>query len=240
MQLTLEVDPLQFPDPAAIRKALDSALRIWNAYFRRRVEERFKQQGPGWPPRAAADDAVAAARESGARNIAEHRLRSKLIRELKRARGRLERGKGSLASVQRRAAVLREFDRQGAGGEIGVGTKVKQGSKEQAIAGLQGPMGASKALQKSVAGLRERRARAEIAAANQVLGRISTSIKSKQGRGQLDVFSQIDWAGVQNVGGVVGHGANLPARPFMYVTSEDAAVLAEIVTNRLAAVYGAK
>lgn len=240
MQLTLEVDPLQFPDPAAIRKALDSALRIWNAYFRRRVDDRFKQQGPGWAPRAAVDDAIDAARDARASSLAEHRLRMKLVRELKRARGRLEHGKGTLASVQRRAAVLREFERQGAGGEVGVGTKLKQGSKEQAIAGLSGPMKASKALQKSVAGLRERRARAEIAAAAQVLGRISTSIKSKQGRGQLDVFSTIDWAGVQNEGGVVGHGATLPPRPFMYVTSEDAAILAEIVTNRLAAVYGAK
>lgn len=240
MQLSIEVDPLEFPDANAIRKALDSALKIFNAYFRRRLSERFKEEGPGWAPRKASSDAIDAARESGARNLADHRLRTKLIRELKRASIRMDKGKGTLGSVQRRAFVLKEFDRQAGGGAVDTGKTKKLGAKDQALAALGGGgFKATKGLQKSVAGLRERRARAEIKAAGKILGRVPGSIRSKQARNVLDVFSAISWAGVQNEGGAVGHGAQIPARAFMYVTGEDADVLAEIVSNRLAAVYGA-
>lgn len=239
MQLEIEVDPIDFPDADAIRKALKAALSIWGAYFSRRIAERFKAEGPGWAPRKASADAITAARESSAKSLSEHNLRSKLIKELTRASKRLDRGRGTTASVMRRAAVLKEFDRQASGGEVSTGKKLKQGSKEQAIAGLTGALIGSKGLQKSVAGLRERKARAEIAAAEKVLGRIAGSVRKKQSINLLEVFSSIPWSDVQNEGGVVGHGAHIVARPFMYVTDEDVEVLAEIVTNRLAAIYGA-
>lgn len=233
MKLEVEVDELQFPDAAKIRRALNKALKIWNGYFRRRIANYFAEQGPGWSPRKVSTDAIAAARESSARNLSEHRLRRKLTRELRRAQKRLDAGKGTTSSVQRRAAVLREFERQVAGGDVGAGVKLKMGSKEQAIAGLTGSMKGSKALQKSIAGLKERKARAEIEASGRVLGRIAQSIKTKYGTLELEVSSHIPWAGAQNEGATVGHGAQLPARPFLYVTAEDVAVLVEIVNNCL-------
>lgn len=240
LALQVEVDPIAFPDAKRIRKALNKALKIWSAYFRRRVAQYFAEQGPGWAPRKASDDAIAAARETAARNLSEHRLRRKLVREYQRAQKRLNSGRGTMSSVQRRAAVLREFERQVAGGQVGAGVKLKMGSKEQAIAGLSGGIMGGKALQKSLAGLRERKARAEIATAGRVLGRIAQSITTKFGILQVEVASHIPWAGVQNEGGVVGHGAQLPARPFIYVTQDDVNVLVETVNNCLIAEFGEK
>lgn len=224
VKLEIRVDPLGFPDQAEVARVISSSLKIWVAYFRRRVDNRFKEQGPGWAPRKASDDAIAAAREEKVKTLSEHRLKQKLVRDLVRARKRLDRGKGSDKAVERRYAVLKEFERQVAGG---LQQLPASASKED------------KRLAKSVAGLRQRKERAELQASERILGRISASIKSKTARGSADVFSSIDWAGVQNEGGVVGKGAQLPPRPFMYLTHQDVDVLVEIVNNRLAAVFGA-
>ncbi|WP_196300834.1 hypothetical protein, partial [Streptococcus pneumoniae] len=88
------VDQLAWPKEADTKKALLSAIKICVAYLKRRIDGRFKAEGPGWAPRKAQTDAIAAVRASRASSLAENRLRRKLERDLRRATKRFERGKG--------------------------------------------------------------------------------------------------------------------------------------------------
>jgi phage gpG-like protein len=111
--------------------------------------------------------------------------------------------------------VLKEFERQVAGGALGLQT------------------GADRRLEKSVAGLRARRARAEAQASGRVLGSMASSMFSKIAKGTLIVDSKILWAGAHNEGDTVGHGARLPARPFNYLEEIDVEVLTEVLISRM-------
>lgn len=224
LTLSLQIDPIKFPSGPELRKVTDSALRIWGAYFRRRVQGRFEAEGPGWAPRKASDDLHQALRETKAKTLAEHRLKRKLERDLRRAQQRLDRGKGKQSAVDRRYAVLKEFERQIRGGTTAPEAFEDKGDRR---------------LAKSVAGLKERKARAAAAVSGRVLGAIANSIKSTLKRSELTVGSSIPWAGVQNEGGAVGNRATLPARPFLFLENEDIEMLTEIVENRLAAVFEA-
>lgn len=50
----------------------------------------------------------------------------------------------------------------------------------------------------------------------QLLGRLVTGVSTKADSGGLALISKIPWSGVHMDGGTVGHGAHLPARPFLY------------------------
>lgn len=230
LQISIEVDKLAWPTEADTKKALQSAVKICTAYMRRRIDARFKAEGPDWPPRKAQDDAVAAVRASRASSLAEHRLRRKLERDLRRATRNLDRARKAgkdttkqAASMDRRYAVLKEYERQARGGRTDIAYEDK----------------GDKRLSKSVAGLRERKARAQAAVAGKLLGDLANSIKTNVKGLEGEVKSPVPFSGVQNEGGRVGKGATLPARPAFYVTSEDATVMQEITVNRLAALYGA-
>lgn len=199
---------------AETAKDLEPALRIFDQYLRDQVAQRFASEGPGWPARKQATEG-AHHREAQVHALAAHRLRSKLARELGRAQRRLRYGKGTAAAVDRRYAVLKEFERQVAGGVLGAQT------------------GKDRRLEKSVSKLHERLGRAEAQASGRVLGRLGSSIASKVKRGSLTVYSKVPWAGVHNEGGQAGHGAQIPARPFLFLEPEDIDVLAEILVNRM-------
>lgn len=220
--LEIELDPIEGPSQREIDRALNRALAIWLAYYRRRVDNRFKAGGPGWAPRKASTDAIATARAHKVKNLSEHKLRRKLERDLRRAKQRLDRGKGSEASVWRRAAVLRAFD---------VSSGKEDATKRAKF---------DRRLEKSVAGLKDRAARAAADIDAQILGKIAQSVSGKAKSLEAEVKSKIPWSGVHNEGGVAGHGAVEPERPFLYVDAEDAEVLAEIVNNQLGALYGAE
>jgi phage gpG-like protein len=217
LTISLSVDGVQRKIKTLARTAadLEPALKIFDAYYKARLAERFASQGPGWQPRAESTEARQEHRARQAQALAVNQLKRKLSRELKRAFRRQRLGKGTAASVERRYQVLKEFERQVAGG----------------IMGRQ--LGADHRLEKSVSGLRERKARAETKASERILGRIPASMYSKIAKGTLTVDSRIPWAGSHNEGDTVGHGAHLPARPFNYLEAIDVDVLVEILVNQI-------
>jgi hypothetical protein len=229
VRFSISISDLGF-HPNRARGAVSSALAMWNGYFRRRIHQRFLSEGPGWQPKKE-ESAAASMRATKIKSLSEHRLKRKLERDLKRARLRLGKGKGTLAAVARRVAVLREFQRQISGGVVE--GSVRGSKKTKAIAAfLRGSL-ASRQLQKSVAGLQQRQQRAEAQASSRILGRSEASIYSKRSRNSLEVGSRIPWFGAQNEGATVAHGAKLPARPAIYVEPIDVEVLLEIVLNKV-------
>jgi phage gpG-like protein len=217
LTLSLNVDGVQRKIKTLAKTARDvePALKIFDRYYRARVDQRFASQGPGWPARAESTEANQQRRERQARALAAHQLKRKLKKEYRRALKRLQRGKGTATAIGRRYLVLKEFERQMAGGILGQQT------------------GADRRLEKSVAGLRERKGRAEAKASQRLLGKMPSSMFSKIANGTLVVGSKFKFAGVQNEGATVGHGAKVPARPFNYLEPIDVDVLAEILANRL-------
>lgn len=199
---------------AETAKDLEPALRMFDGYLRARVRQRFASGGPGWPERSAEDEGKRH-RADQVDALAVHKMQRKLEREFDRARRRRAAGKGTEAAVERRYAVLKEFMRQAAGGAVGI-----QGGKDARR-------------EKSIAGLRQRFQRAA-ERDHGILGKLASSIASTVSRGTLTLYSKVAWAGVHNEGGTVGHGATLPARPFLFLESSDIDVLAEILTNRFA------
>jgi hypothetical protein len=217
LALTVTLEPPKFQSPAEMKQVVTKSLRIFDSYYRRRVQQRFAAQGPGWAPRKEDDGREAKASEARgtqARALAEHKLKIKLFRQLTRARKQWLKGKGTEKSVIRRARVIEEFKRQ-MGGEVS-------------------PFFSSdKRLEKSVSGLRERMTRAEQKASERILGRFPSAMKSRLQGMVLTVLNTIPFSGVQNEGGVVGHGAELDARPFNYFEAIDAEVFSEIVVNMM-------
>ena len=204
---------------AETAKDLEPALRILDTYLRGRVAQRFSSEGPGWPARKESTEA-GHHREAQVQALAVHRLRRKLQRELRRAQRRLRYGKGTVAAVDRRYAVLKEFERQVAGGILDAQT------------------GKDRRVEKSVRGLHERFGRAEAQASGRLLGRMASSIASSVRRGSLTVYSRVPWAGIHNEGGIGGHGAEIPPRPFLFLEPEDIDLLAELLANRMLLAVG--
>src|SRR5262245_8485263 len=163
LTLTVNIDGIRrkLTTLAKTAKDIEPALKVFDRYYRARVDQRFGSEGPGWAPRAESTQVQHDHRQKQAQALAEHRLKRKLTSELKRAVRRQRLGKGTVAAVERRYQVLKEFERQLAGGMVG-----RQ-------------VGGDRRLEKSVAGLRDRRARAEAKVAGRVLGRIATSMTSK-------------------------------------------------------------
>lgn len=213
---SITVDPPKFQKSGDTKEAIKKALKIFNAYYRRRVSQRFNSGGPGWAPRRDQSEASGVKRDIRAESLAQHKVKQKLVRQLARARRQYLRGKGTDTSIYRRARVLEEFKKQ--------------------VSGDASPFFSSdKRTTKSVAGLRDRLARVEKAVAGRVLGRLASSMKSKISGSVLEVKSTIEWSGVHNEGGTAGHGAQIPARPFNYFESIDGEVFAEIVANAMMA-----
>lgn len=176
-------------------------------------KERFQAQGPGWAPRADSTEEAGwsklQARVEGARGRAEQAVRRKLKGELRRALRKFS------PAVERRYEALKEFERYVAGGRRDVALTALP-------TGEDGGQAAEK-LGKTLARTRERLGRAEARTRERLLGGLASANRltvesaaavirnvAKNKRGQ-------SFSGVQNSGGTAGHGAQIPARPFLLV-----------------------
>ena len=155
-------------------------------------------------------------------------------RRRKKAHGALLRrlGKEAWRTEERQAKRLREL---GASGED------VESKREKFARTLRRNLATVVELQRHMAGtaeeslsrrLRPRFRRAEESAKKQ-LGNLAHSFESKITNGTLVRRSRVAWAAVHNEGGRVGHGARVPARPFLFLEEEDVDVLVEILRNRM-------
>jgi phage gpG-like protein len=53
-----------------------------------------------------------------------------------------------------------------------------------------------------------------------LLGRLPTSYALTVGRRSVSVVSSVRWSAVHQQGGTAGHGARIPARPFLWVSND--------------------
>lgn len=74
------------------------------------------------------------------------------------------------------------------------------------------------------------------AGAERVLGNLSQSLSIRLEGRTVRIFSHARIGAIHNAGGVAGHGAKIPARPYMYLTPALVATFRQIVLEQL---YGA-
>src|SRR3990167_5463844 len=191
---------------------VDPVLRAFDRYLAARVQQRFDQGGPGWPPLQA--------EQTGRRQTAAlESLSRRLV------------GEGRKAAA-RQGLRLRAME---AAGE----DTVKR--REQFARTLQRRLATVQELRRHIAGTAEESLSARLlprvvraqARAEKVLGRVSQSFRSEIKRGGLVRESVIPWAGVHNEGGTAGHGAKIPARPFLFLEADDVDVLVEMLRERM-------
>lgn len=233
---------------AASLDDINATLRIYaDRWLKRRVSDRFRTR-EGWPERAEATQKRVQATETERGEKSVSLMRSKLTRDLRKARKRLARVegpegfererarqnvlaakgkrarsmpdviKGRMAAIERRELVLKEFERLAAGGDATKSLLTTRQTEKLAA--------------------RIGRAKAEAGEAP-LLGRIAESFQLKIAGGRLEYGSTIPWAGVHNEGGTAGKGARIPARPFAYLTNEDVDTLVEMLREGGSIVMGA-
>lgn len=212
--LALELDGVRRRFGLLAKSAADltPALRTFDRYYRARVAQRFASEGPGWPPRTGATVARAGSATAPAGRAAQE-VRRKLSRAYASAQKRHGAGKLSEDRVASAHAALVELKRQRQGGTLG---------QQQ---------GAAARLEQRVGRMREQAAGR--AAGGRTLGKIAGSIASSIKAGTLTVESKAPWAGAHNDGATVGHGAKLPARPFLFLDDTDREMFAEILRNHM-------
>lgn len=71
-----------------------------------------------------------------------------------------------------------------------------------------------------------------------ILGRLPTALKTQSDRRRVAMISRVKWSGAQQDGDVVGHGARLPARVFLWASDHVVEVISAIVVKTLAAAFG--
>ena len=95
----------------------------------------------------------------------------------------------------------------------------------------EGPLGRWPALAKSTLAKRKRSGKRR----SKLLGRLTAAVKYRASGDELRATSQVKYSSVHQDGGKVGHGAELPARPFLWLSAdfvEDAAQAAlEYITK---------
>ena len=176
-------------------------------YMLKEIKKVFSEEGPGWDPREETTKKVVAER---VKMRAHMTLRSKLKRDVKRAKKNVAKGSGKLTSLQRRKRVLKEFEELAETGGI---KKSKLTEKQQLS--LKTRLG--RALQKS-----EQKS-------GKILGKLASSIFATISPDTLTLTSRPDWSSVHNDGGTAGHGAKIPKRTFMEWTPERLAKIGKIV-----------
>ena len=66
-----------------------------------------------------------------------------------------------------------------------------------------------------------------------ILGKLAGSIEAVIQKDTLEMRSRVPWAGVHNDGGTAGHGAHIPQRKFLELTSDDLTQLQAIAEDYL-------
>lgn len=63
-----------------------------------------------------------------------------------------------------------------------------------------------------------------------LLGRLPAALITKIERKRMIVESRVKWSGIHQDGGTAGHGAKIPARPFLWVSQQLADQVASVVS----------
>lgn len=74
--------------------------------------------------------------------------------------------------------------------------------------------------------------------ARPILGKLPTALTTISDRRRVAMRSRVAWSDVQQSGGVAGHGARIPARPFLWASDKVLKQIADIVSKTLAAIAG--
>lgn len=72
----------------------------------------------------------------------------------------------------------------------------------------------------------------------QMLGNLPTALSTIMDRRRIALKSRVAWSDVHQTGGRVGHGAKLPARPFLWASDRVLTEIAAIVTRTLQRIIG--
>lgn len=215
-------------------RQLDKPLKAFDRYLRARVKSRFERSGPNWDELA---ESTLERREQAALSALARRLSFEHGRAQKRYQSRygalddlgvagdarLEKKRATLRrALARRAMTAAEFERARRRAE-----NVSAAALERADA-FTAPQA-----ERQARSLRERALRAQARAGDKLLGRIAASFESVVRDGNLTLRSKVPWAGVHNEGGSVGHGATVPARPFLFLEERDVDVLVEILRDHM-------
>ena len=183
-------------------------------------KKRFAAEGPGWAPLA---------QSTGHRLI--HTFTGRVTaRGTVRRTARLKQLEQSLP-LGVNVAIARATRATG-GGALGEAFRRHlQGSKKgREVKNIVGE------LDRASAGKPKKQKRA--IAKHRLLGGLATTIVMALQKKEVSVGSRVAWAGAQNEGDVVGHGAHVPARPFAYLESEDGDVLGQMIVDRAVKMAG--
>lgn len=203
---------------------LTPILRRFGAYLRAKAKLRFTSEGPGWPALSQPTGHGLIQRFTGRitrlgslrETTAHKRLRAQLQRDVR---------KDTLD-----ARVLGAFERatrSKGGGRLG--ELVRASVRDEKLKGRL--LRVAKDLDRAHAG-KARTGQRAIARHHHLLGRLASTIRATVKKKELLVMSIVDWAGVHNVGGSVGHGAHVPARTFLELEDADVDVLRDLVIHR--------
>lgn len=204
---------------------------VWaefSAYMRREVQAVFDSGGNGeWAPRSAASEQRFDASKEGRIAKIEASKYASLVGSLRSAQRKAQRRLANTPQsdsklTARRQKSVEKFDEKIA--EV----------QRVAAGGEHNPKG-QRVLYERI-GRREQTAAKKIQAVQdgQLLGRIANSLRIDFDKAGWEMYSTIPWAGAQNDGATVGHGAQIPARTFLQWTPERLAKLAELVRAHVA------
>lgn len=201
----------------------------FSPYMRAEIDAVFSSGGQGaWPERAQGGDerqqSTAAARIEKIKATQYDSLAGAIRSSQRKVQRKIDRTPFSESKItQRQRKSVARYDEQLA--EL---VRVAAG-------GPRNPT-AHKVLYERI-GRREQRAEKKIAAieSGQLLGRVANSFGITITKDGWAMFSSIPWAGAQNEGATVGHGARLPARTFLEWTPERITKFVELVQEHMLA-----
>jgi phage gpG-like protein len=67
-----------------------------------------------------------------------------------------------------------------------------------------------------------------------LLGRLPTALTTISDRRRVALRSRVAWSDVHQKGGTAGHGARIPARPFLWASEKVLKIIADIVSRHIA------
>lgn len=186
---------------------LTPALQKSAGFMLKQIKAVFTEEGPGWEAR---DEASVKAAAERVKARGHQSLRTKLRRDVRRAKSRFAEGIGKKEALKKRRAVLGEFEKIARGETV---KKSKLTEKQQVS--LRSRLG--RALEKS-----EKKG-------GKILGRLAGSIFPTVTSNSLTLTSRPEWSSIHNEGGTAGHGAQIPKRTFLEWTPERLHKIAQII-----------
>lgn len=229
--LTIKVD--QGGVPQSLELMADSFSELgpifgrFTKYKRQRVQQVFASGGDGeWAPRTA--ESQAQYDESKTSRIAkiERGKYTSLIGSLRSSQKKAQRRLGKTSPSDSKLTARRQKSVARYEAQVAEVQRVQAG-------GAHNPAGQKKLYERI--GRRDARAAEKVAAveSGQLLGALANSFNVVWDKSSWTMRSEISWAGAHESGATVGHGAKLPARPFLYWTGEDLTKFAELANEHV-------